>query len=357
MPTTPVSTPRAWRSHARDLAAWTIQHLVNRTDVYGSYLTASARAAKKNAITKTSTLTESILVAHYQGDDVGELIGLHTTSPDGYCRWVGLDIDHHGDRDPARHRQNRSAAIALFRRIRDLGFDPILTGSNGRGGYHLLVPFEKSVPSATAYRFGQWLIRDWDVLGLTEAPEAFPRQPKLTRRCRYGNWLRLPGRHHSFDHWSNVWDGKKWLRGTDAVRHILGITGRTAINIPAQVFTFDCPGIDLVPEPDQVRQRPRLTQGQSESPIGKFLALLANVRTCGDGWSARCPGHGDRNNSLSVQEGDDGKVLLHCHTGCDLDDILEALEVEASCLFPRSRRRTRKRPTPQRRFRSRRCGE
>ena len=43
------------------------------------------------------------------------------------------------------------------------------------------------------------------------------------------------------------------------------------------------------------------------------------------GWKAQCPAHEDRTPSLSVKEGDGGKVLLHCHAGCSYADILAAL--------------------------------
>jgi hypothetical protein len=41
--------------------------------------------------------------------------------------------------------------------------------------------------------------------------------------------------------------------------------------------------------------------------------------------SARCPAHDDRVASLSVGVGDDGRVLLHCHTGCKPEEIVSAL--------------------------------
>jgi hypothetical protein len=40
---------------------------------------------------------------------------------------------------------------------------------------------------------------------------------------------------------------------------------------------------------------------------------------------ARCPAHDDRIPSLSVSQGDDGRILLHCHAGCPTDVILERL--------------------------------
>ena len=44
-----------------------------------------------------------------------------------------------------------------------------------------------------------------------------------------------------------------------------------------------------------------------------FLKNLENIKGDGKEYSARCPAHNDRKNSLSVSQGTDGKILLHCH--------------------------------------------
>lgn len=64
-----------------------------------------------------------------------------------------------------------------------------------------------------------------------------------------------------------------------------------------------------------------------------ILFRLQGVKGGHGRWTARCPAHDDRQNSLSVSEGDDGRVLLHCHTGCDLDKITAALGLTAKDLF------------------------
>lgn len=40
---------------------------------------------------------------------------------------------------------------------------------------------------------------------------------------------------------------------------------------------------------------------------------------------ARCPAHGDRNPSLTLADGPDGRLLAHCKTGCSFLDVLDAL--------------------------------
>ena len=52
---------------------------------------------------------------------------------------------------------------------------------------------------------------------------------------------------------------------------------------------------------------------------------LGGARKAGCGWVARCPAHGDRNPSLSLTNGRDGRLLARCHAGCDWPVILDAL--------------------------------
>ncbi len=40
---------------------------------------------------------------------------------------------------------------------------------------------------------------------------------------------------------------------------------------------------------------------------------------------ARCPAHDDREPSLSISASDEGKVLVHCHAGCDQARVIAAL--------------------------------
>src|SRR5262249_32653904 len=51
------------------------------------------------------------------------------------------------------------------------------------------------------------------------------------------------------------------------------------------------------------------------------------------GYRASCPAHHDRIPSLSVSEGDDGRVLLCCHAGCTFEQVVEALSLQPIDLF------------------------
>ena len=65
-----------------------------------------------------------------------------------------------------------------------------------------------------------------------------------------------------------------------------------------------------------------------------LLARLDGVRRSGNGWTARCPAHEDRTASLSIAEGDDGRVLVHCFAGCNTMDVLGAVGMMLGDLFP-----------------------
>jgi hypothetical protein len=64
------------------------------------------------------------------------------------------------------------------------------------------------------------------------------------------------------------------------------------------------------------------------------LAALLKARPTGRGqWQAQCPAHPDRSPSLSIRDGQDGRVLVHCFAGCTLEQILVALKVQKRDLF------------------------
>jgi len=74
--------------------------------------------------------------------------------------------------------------------------------------------------------------------------------------------------------------------------------------------------------------------------VGNVLSKLVGVKRTGNQWMARCPAHEDDHASLSVAEGEDGKVLLRCHACCGTEAIVSALGLTLSDLFPNERRPT-----------------
>lgn len=66
-----------------------------------------------------------------------------------------------------------------------------------------------------------------------------------------------------------------------------------------------------------------------------LLDRLHGVRKTGRGrWLAKCPAHNDRSPSLSIRELDDGRLLLHDFGGCGTDDVLAAIDLTMTALFP-----------------------
>ena len=66
----------------------------------------------------------------------------------------------------------------------------------------------------------------------------------------------------------------------------------------------------------------------------EILALLDGVKQNGRGHVALCPAHDDTNASLSANEGDDGRTLLHCHAGCAVEEIVARIGLSVPDLYP-----------------------
>ena len=49
---------------------------------------------------------------------------------------------------------------------------------------------------------------------------------------------------------------------------------------------------------------------------------------------AYCPAHEDKNPSLAVRLLDDGRILLHCFSGCSTEEVLSAVDMSLTDLFP-----------------------
>lgn len=73
--------------------------------------------------------------------------------------------------------------------------------------------------------------------------------------------------------------------------------------------------------------------------VQNFLDRLDGVRQSGGNFMARCPCRNDDNNpSLSVSEGTDGRVLVHCHrgNGCDAAEICASVGLSISDIMPQN---------------------
>lgn len=67
--------------------------------------------------------------------------------------------------------------------------------------------------------------------------------------------------------------------------------------------------------------------------ISDLVTRLDGAKRTGDGWMARCPAHEDDRPSLSLRDGTDGRILVHCHAGCPPEAIVGALGLTLPDLF------------------------
>lgn len=69
--------------------------------------------------------------------------------------------------------------------------------------------------------------------------------------------------------------------------------------------------------------------------VDMLISRLAKVKRTGkDSWIACCPAHSDRTPSLTVRELEDGRILVHCFSGCAAVDVVAAVGLEMTDLFP-----------------------
>jgi len=69
--------------------------------------------------------------------------------------------------------------------------------------------------------------------------------------------------------------------------------------------------------------------------VKRLLAKLPDAKRSGKGWVARCPAHDDHRASLSIAEGDDSRALVRCHAGCDIKNVVAAMELTMADLMPK----------------------
>lgn len=73
--------------------------------------------------------------------------------------------------------------------------------------------------------------------------------------------------------------------------------------------------------------------------VQKFLSRLQEQtghrpEQTANGWQSRCPSHDDRKASLSIAEGQGGRVLVDCKAGCKPDSVCQALGMRLADLMP-----------------------
>lgn len=69
--------------------------------------------------------------------------------------------------------------------------------------------------------------------------------------------------------------------------------------------------------------------------LENLLSRLEKVKGRGGSYVACCPAHPDKTPSLAIKESD-GKIILHCFAGCAVADIVGAVGMDITELFPPS---------------------
>jgi putative DNA primase/helicase len=68
--------------------------------------------------------------------------------------------------------------------------------------------------------------------------------------------------------------------------------------------------------------------------LSEFITHFSRVEGTGKQYKACCPAHDDKTPSLAISQGDEGKILVHCHKGCTPESILFAVGLKQEDLFP-----------------------
>ena len=228
-----------WFERAPELAQWAMSCLVNRTDVWGRYVrrkgdyeTRAVTVPFRDERGKVFLDADS-LCKHFRKRQPGGQLGVHSAGSDLTSRWLAIDIDLHDPDDDlsSSPEGNLAAARHWWQVLVDQGLDPLLMDSNGIGGFHLVSVFAEPMSTDSVHLFGTKLVVDYEHRGLVRRPEIFPDKPTWDR---YGDWLRLPGRHHSRPHYTRVWNDEPfaespWLEGHDAIDRILATRPAPAV--------------------------------------------------------------------------------------------------------------------------------
>lgn len=71
-----------------------------------------------------------------------------------------------------------------------------------------------------------------------------------------------------------------------------------------------------------------------EQKLHVLLSRLPKARKLGESkWIANCPGHDDKSPSMGIKLVDD-RILIHCFSGCSVEEILSPLSLTVADLFP-----------------------
>lgn len=257
-----------WLSNRGRLSEFAITNLINRPD---KTVINDGRGWRVPPGGSTEEHIRQVYARHHAN-------ALYTTSKDGLCRWVGVDIDNHND-SPEAAEVNLQKGVATLNLWTERGILAVLEDSDGQGGLHLWVIFETPIPVAEAYRFIRWATTH---LGADDKnPERFPKQATAEGN---GNALRIPGKHHKRDHFSRFWGDGEWLAGQEGI----DLWPNAPLNSPAvleQMGDYDPKPKPRAVKPKWEKHHPRPAGG---TVADKAQALMQRLYT----WETLLPQYG-----------------------------------------------------------------
>jgi hypothetical protein len=77
----------------------------------------------------------------------------------------------------------------------------------------------------------------------------------------------------------------------------------------------------------------RNKKGTARVDVNELATILRAQPAGHNRWIAKCPAHHDRTPSLSIREGQAGRILLHCFSGFRTIAVLEALGLRRADLY------------------------
>ncbi len=222
---------RSWRRHYRELAEWSLRTFGLRYDAWGQYLKSGSQITAKvdpQYLEDGKSLALTALQFHFNPQSRDDVIGLLCYLPDNdplcpryWTIYLGIDIDNHDKNIDPSIINNHRFAIVVYKRLVELGYNVILSDSNGKGGFHLEVAFDSRIECWKSRAIGLFVTRDHEDYGIGTV-EVFPKNVGPTPGG-FGNWMRMIGHHHKRPHWSRILDMSvpAWLDGYQAVDYLL----------------------------------------------------------------------------------------------------------------------------------------
>jgi len=304
--------PVAWISRSEELATATMENMAVKTDRFGQY------KPNGGAFWNVKELTKDVLLRHYQGKTT---IGLGTTSPEDECLWIVWDLDNpDGKLSPD---VNLSVALRIRGYLRELGFNPLIEDSDGRGGIHLWIRLKDRAAALKCFAFAKEIATERD---LSKGIEFFPKQASVQdTQAKCGNYLRLPGRHHKWDHWSIFYGKSGWL----SIDESADLWRSPPSDDPSLV-----PDVELPPE--DLTRRKAVPELDEDEYLEEFGITLEKARerakrylASGEKRLIAVEGNGGSNKTFHV-----ASVLVEAY-GLPVLDALEVMrEWNAKCVPP-----------------------